>query len=86
MHRVLALPQVSCWCQDMCMNRARQRRRHRRAIEDWARLYEHALNADLSPDFQAWLPGSGWHWKARGDDLQARPVLLLLLAGRSGSP
>lgn len=53
------------------MNRARQRRRHRRAIEDWARLYEHALNADLSPDFREWLSGSGWQWKTNDGDVQA---------------
>lgn len=63
--------QVRGWCQDSCLNRARQRRRHRRAIEDWAHLYDHALSADLSPDFLKWLPDSGWHWPARdGDDPQ----------------
>ena len=74
-HRAHA--QVRGWCQDSCLNRARQRRRHRRAIEDWAHLYDHALSADLAPAFQSWLPGSGWRWPARdGDDPQARALLL----------
>ena len=54
----------------MCLNRARQRRRHRRAIEDWAFLHQHALNAEASPDFAAWLRGSGWAWQGE----QAAPV------------
>ena len=59
--------QLQGWCQAMCLNRARQRRRHRRAIEDWAYLQEHARNADISPDFAAWLPRSGWAWQAHPD-------------------
>ena len=56
--------QVQGWCQTMCLNRARQRRRHRRATEDWANLLQHALNADLSQDFQDWLynDSSRWTW------------------------
>lgn len=64
--------QLQGWCQAMCLNRARQRRRHRRAIEDWAFLHQHALNAEASPDFAAWLPGSGWAWQGE----QAAPVRL----------
>ncbi|KAK9845848.1 hypothetical protein WJX81_004103 [Elliptochloris bilobata] len=60
------------WCQAMCMNRARQRRRHRRAVEDWAFLHQHALNAEASSDFAAWLPASGWAWK--GDPAVPGPL------------
>jgi hypothetical protein len=74
MHEILVGPQVAGWCQDMCLNRARQRRRHRRSIEDWFHLYEHALNADASPSFQKWLqtPASAWHWPQDENDPQVR--------------
>ena len=62
--------QVRGWCQDMCLNRARQRRRHRRAVEDWAHLYEHALAADTAPAFLDWLPASGWQWPLDSGDPQ----------------
>ena len=64
--------QVAGWCQDMCLNRSRQRRRHRRSIEDWFHLSEHALVADSSPGFQAWLqsPSSAWHWPQDQEDTQ----------------
>ncbi|CAL5223000.1 g5447 [Coccomyxa viridis] len=63
---------VAGWCQDMCLNRSRQRRRHRRSIEDWFHLSEHALVADSSPGFQAWLQSasSAWHWPQDQDDTQ----------------
>ena len=61
--------QVQGWCQTMCLNRARQRRRHRRASEDWANLLQHAINADLAPDFQQWLHhSSGWQWQAAQEE------------------
>ena len=68
----LVQAQVAGWCQDMCLNRARQRRRHRRAIEDWFHLCEHALTADASPSFQQWLQttSSAWHWPQDEDDSQ----------------
>ncbi|KAK9867013.1 hypothetical protein WJX84_003646 [Apatococcus fuscideae] len=53
---------VQGWCQGMCLNRARQRRRHRHALPDWAHLYQHALNADLSQGFMDWQTGAGWQW------------------------
>lgn len=54
---------VQGWCHAMCLNRSRQRRRHRRAMEDWGNLFEHALNADASVSFQDWLRlRSGWQW------------------------
>ena len=62
--------QVRGWAQDMCLNRARQRRRHRRALEDWAHLYEHALAADVAPGFLSWLPTSGWQWPLDSGDPQ----------------
>lgn len=56
--------QVQGWCHSMCLNRSRQRRRHRRGMEDWANLLEHALNADASPDFRDWLHHrSAWQWQ-----------------------
>ncbi|KAJ9534528.1 hypothetical protein QJQ45_022115 [Haematococcus lacustris] len=50
------------WVQAMLLNPCRQRRRLRRGLEDWAHLYQHALNADLSPEFQAWMSAAGWRW------------------------
>ncbi|KAK9901701.1 hypothetical protein WJX75_009287 [Coccomyxa subellipsoidea] len=61
---------VAGWCQDMCLNRARQRRRHRRTVEDWAHLYDHAANADMSPEFQLWMAESGWQWQMKEGDSQ----------------
>ncbi|CAL8468026.1 g7565 [Coccomyxa elongata] len=61
---------VAGWCQDMCLNRARQRRRHRRTVEDWAHLWDHAANADASPEFQAWMAEHGWQWQMKGSDPQ----------------
>lgn len=59
-----AAVQVQGWCHAMCLNRTRQRRRHRRGMEDWANLLEHALNADASPTFQHWLRHrSAWQWQ-----------------------
>lgn len=55
---------VQGWCLAMCVNRSRQRRRHRRAMEDWSNLLEHALIADASPWFQDWLHHrSSWQWQ-----------------------
>ena len=52
--------QVSGWSRVMCLNRARQRRRHRRGVSDWGHLFHHAANADASPEFQAWMEQAGW--------------------------
>ncbi len=57
-----ACVQVQGWCQGMCQNRARQRRRHRHALPDWAHLYQHALNADVSQAFIDWQTSAGWQW------------------------
>lgn len=77
--REAACWQVAGWCQDMCLNRARQRRRHRRTVEDWAHLHDHAANADMSPEFQVWMTESGWHWEMKGNDPQARTKSLPLI-------
>lgn len=73
----------------MCLNRARQRRRHRRSVEDWAHLYDHAANADASPEFQAWMTKSGWQWQLKGSDPQvvhnARPQRIPFILRRKGS-
>ena len=59
----------------MCLNRARQRRRHRRAIEDWFHLSEHVISADGSPGFQDWLhsPASPWHWPPEQEVMLQNP-------------
>ena len=61
----------------MCLNRARQRRRHRRAIEDWFHLSEHVISADGSPGFQDWLhsPASPWHWPPEQEVMLTESVL-----------
>jgi hypothetical protein len=33
-----------------------------RGLEDWGNLYQHALNADNSPQFQAYMVVHGWSW------------------------
>ena len=84
LERELLLWQVGGWCQDMCLNRARQRRRHRRAIEDWFHLSEHAISADGSPGFQDWLhsPASPWHWPPEQEEGQ---VMLMQISVLSAS-
>lgn len=49
--------------QALLMNRSRCRRRLRRGLEDWGNLYQHALNADTSPRFQAYMIVHGWRWE-----------------------
>jgi hypothetical protein len=44
------------------LNRPRHRRRLRRGLEDWANLYQHALNAELEPAGQEYLAAAGWRW------------------------
>ena len=68
----------------MCLNRARQRRRHRRAIEDWFHLSEHAISADGSLGFQDWLhsPASPWHWPLEQEEGQ---VMLMQISVLSAS-
>ena len=37
-------------------------------MEDWANLFEHALNADAAPAFQHWLHHrSGWQWQGSAE-------------------
>ncbi|WIA23577.1 hypothetical protein OEZ85_000294 [Tetradesmus obliquus] len=48
--------------QALLMNRSRCRRRLRRGLEDWGNLYQHGLNADNSPQFQAYMVVHGWTW------------------------
>lgn len=48
--------------QALLMNRSRCRRRLRRGLEDWGNLYQHGLNADNSPQFQAYMLVHGWTW------------------------
>ncbi len=54
----------------MLMNSSRQRRRLRRGLEDWGNLYQHAINADTSEEFQALMASSGWAWTPLPDDPQ----------------
>eukprot|EP00884_Botryococcus_braunii_P020280 jgi/Botrbrau1/6936/Bobra.0215s0015.1 len=62
--------------QTLCLNRARQRRRMRRHIEDWANLHQHAINADNSQDFQIWMESSSLSWlsPADGEDEAVGPL------------
>jgi hypothetical protein len=62
--RLCCTLQVQGWCQTLCLNRARQRRQHRRHIDDWAHLLQHAMNADTSPPFVDWLAASPLRWLA----------------------
>ncbi len=63
----------------MCLNRARQRRRHRRTVEDWAHLWDHAANADACPDYQAWMAEHGWQWQLKGSDPQVLHIPFLIM-------
>jgi hypothetical protein len=59
----------------MCLNRARQRRRLRRLLEDWRNMFDHGLNADMSADLASWMTQRGWRWMPldeSGEDPQAR--------------
>ena len=31
-------------------------------MDDWAQLFQHALNAEVAPEFQRWLAASDWRW------------------------
>lgn len=41
------------WVHTACLNRCRQRRRHRRQLADWANLLDHAALAQSSPGYAA---------------------------------
>ena len=72
------LPQAQNWCQAMCLNPARTRRRLRRLLEDWNNLGGHAANADAAPETVAALEAAGWRWQGLGaDDPQACTRLYL---------
>jgi hypothetical protein len=43
---------VANWCQAMLMNPCRTRRRLRKGLGDWGNLFDHAVNADFSEEFQ----------------------------------
>ncbi|GAX76015.1 hypothetical protein CEUSTIGMA_g3458.t1 [Chlamydomonas eustigma] len=53
---------VGNWCQAMLMNPCRTRRRLRKALGDWGNLFDHAINADFSPEFTAFMKRTGWSW------------------------
>ncbi|CAD7702869.1 unnamed protein product [Ostreobium quekettii] len=61
-----ALIAMQNWCQCMCLNRLRQRRRLRKGLEDWRNLADHAFHADNSPAFQRYMAETGWHWLPGG--------------------
>jgi hypothetical protein len=58
-----ALIAVGNWVQAVLLNPARHRRRLRRGLEDWAHLYQHAVNADCSETFGRAAAAAGWGWK-----------------------
>ena len=50
-------------------------------MEDWANLFEHALNADASEPFQDWLHHrSGWRWQGPADQVDHPEEALVWLA------
>ena len=42
------------WAHACCSNRCRQQRRHRKLLEDWRNMVDHAWNADFSVSFRTW--------------------------------
>ena len=51
------------WGVACLLNRARSRRRMRRALEDWVHVHQHAAVAEADPEFMEWMVGeSGWAW------------------------
>jgi hypothetical protein len=58
-----ALIAIGNWVQAALLNPARHRRRLRRGLEDWAHLYQHAVNADSSEPFALAATSAGWGWK-----------------------
>ena len=75
LERCLAPAQAKGWCQAMCLNVGRSRRRLRKTLtESWRLLAQHAANADASPEYQLHLGAAGWRWRqhdADGCSLQA---------------
>lgn len=65
---ISAVPQAQNWCQAMCLNPARTRRRLKRLLEDWHNLGGHAALADGAPEVTAALDGAGWRWQGLGAD------------------
>lgn len=65
--------QAQNWCQAMCLNAPRTRRRLKRLLEDWNNLGGHAALADAAPGVVAALERAGWQWQGLGaEDPQAR--------------
>ncbi|KAF5838431.1 Mak10 subunit, NatC N-terminal acetyltransferase-domain-containing protein [Dunaliella salina] len=61
----------SNWAQSMLLNSCRQRRRLRRGLDDWANIYQHALNADMSEEFVAFTKRAQWAWTPPKDEVEA---------------
>jgi len=61
----------SNWAQSMLLNSCRQRRRLRRGLDDWANIYQHALNADMSEEFVAFAKRAQWAWTPPKDEAEA---------------
>ena len=78
------------WCVAALLNPCRARRRHRRCLEDWVHVHQHAVNAEGDEGFARWLEGGdGWDWRlpaasaaatgkgnddGGGDDASAAPL------------
>jgi hypothetical protein len=72
-----AHPQAGNVLQAMLMNPSRTRRRLRRGLDDWANLFQHALNADNDPRFGAYMLAHGWTWEPLfQDDIAVRSVMM----------
>ena len=57
-----ALLGVQGFCVASLLNPARSRRRHKRCLEDWVHVHQHAANAEACVDYGDWLATSGWRW------------------------
>lgn len=52
------------WAVAALLNPCRSRRRHRRCLEDWVHVHQHAVNAENDEAFARWLEGGdGWDWR-----------------------
>eukprot|EP00210_Caulerpa_lentillifera_P007357 g7032.t1 len=53
---------IQNWICCLCLNQYRQRRRLKRGLEDWRRLYDHAQAADTSSEFLDFMSSHHWNW------------------------
>ena len=81
-----AAAQAKGWCQAMCLNVGRTRRRLRKTLTDsWRLLAQHAANADASPEFQLHLRAAGWRWRQHDSEGYSLQVHTCILADKGPS-